>query len=188
MGTEGWLPDLGDIRLASRPGSMNPYSFLARAVTDPYLLRITDQARAGHRLSFRNNSLQPTACLCDAPRAHCGVSFHYHSSTSGREVLNIRKSKRQEKIKLIEGKSLIFWFTEPLQPQPKVAKAVFSTLQPRCKRRREWKKTPQWAEPHWCYMTNPTKKYSIQGSPPWKLVRSACMASCPYSGTGGKDV
>lgn len=34
------LPELGDRRLVSRLGSMNPYRFLVRAVTDPHLLQI----------------------------------------------------------------------------------------------------------------------------------------------------
>lgn len=66
--TEGWLPDPRHTRLASRPGSMNaPYSFLARAVIDLYLLQVIDQARAGHRLTFRNTGpvckLQPVCVM-----------------------------------------------------------------------------------------------------------------------------
>lgn len=111
--TEGWLPDLGDGRLASDLEIRTP-TFLARAVIDPYLLQIIHQSRAGHRLTFRNTwpvcKLQPVYVM----QSTLLVSFHYLSSRSIKAKKKKKKrkiqekSKRQEKIKLIEGKNLIF--------------------------------------------------------------------------------
>lgn len=92
--TEGWLPDLGDGRLASDLEIRTP-TFLARAVIDPYLLQIIHQSRAGHRLTFRNTwpvcKLQPVYVM----QSTLLVSFHYLSSRS----IKAKKKKKKERYK-----------------------------------------------------------------------------------------
>lgn len=119
--------------------------------------------------------------------------FHY-------QVLGLEKHKalgktESKKVKLTE-RSLTFWFTEPLQLQPKVAKTLYSAPQSRSKGSREWKKISWWAQS--LMLHNKSYKTSTQWLWPIlhgsHLIRNnllslglACTVSYPNLSTDGKD-